>query len=397
MVDNSLSEKISVTILQIVYMQIFDLLTNPQIKNLVLQQNEVDTRKADAGYNLFTISSYNSYFENFHSDIIASLLDTNGLHNEKNSFLLLFIDYLNKVFHTSIDSGNYLNTSVKREKGRLDIWIFDEYSKHSIIIENKINNAVDRDNQIDDYHDYVLRNNYIIDAIVYLSKDGHKVAPINNEEINRLVVNVPAFNNTASDLYMGWLKASQNICTNKDSESFIHQYAKLISHLSNKNMESNIKKEFYDFVNQHKALDAVLLIENLHTFQADYRAELFAKELKSHAPFKTKFLCYNNFWVFDDFTYLDEKFKMDVFFMLDGSASIVICNKNKSNQDGYNAAKHFVSILGLLDQFNAPSRSDGMHCKFSIGEEFQTMAEIDKAILTLVKIILEKLKLLKAS
>ena len=68
---------------------------------------EVKKEKELAGYNLFTISSSTYYLENFHSDIICSLLDPFGLHNERYTFLNIFIEYSNKNFEQKIELPKY--------------------------------------------------------------------------------------------------------------------------------------------------------------------------------------------------------------------------------------------------------------------------------------------------
>ena len=219
-------------------METIEFLNHPEIWELVQENNKIKIHKNEVSYNLFTISSYNSYLENFHSDIIASLLNPYGLHQQGNTFLCLFVEFLNKCYNVDIQLSDFQNVLVTREIGRIDIWIRDEVSKQCIIIENKINNAQDMEDQIIRYSEYSETNNYEVKAIVYLSLDGNKKAPVTNDKLDRFVKNVSAFNDTKNDLVHGWLQLCLENHGNHDSFSVIHQYIKLIKHLANNNMNT---------------------------------------------------------------------------------------------------------------------------------------------------------------
>ena len=63
----------------------------------------------------------------------------------KNEFFHNFIDILNENDdNISINKKYYTNYNIYRERERIDILVEDKTSKHAIIIENKINNAVDQ-------------------------------------------------------------------------------------------------------------------------------------------------------------------------------------------------------------------------------------------------------------
>ena len=243
-------------------MKFLELIKHPDLLKILEGFQETEQKKKQVGFNLLTASSYTSHLENFHSDIIAALLNPKGLHGEGSLFLELLIDFLNKNYHTKIDKSNFRNAIVTREKGRIDIWIRDEVSKCAIIIENKINNASDTANQLDNYYNFSTDKEYDVCCIIYLSLGGYKTAPnAENNEVNKLVKNIPAYSKTLPDLYNGWLLKSltQNIHT--DTYTFVYQYAKLIPYLSNNNMNTDIKEEFYEFLSQNKAKKRVFLID----------------------------------------------------------------------------------------------------------------------------------------
>lgn len=84
-----------------------------------------NTFNEDYPFNIFELISDTYYKENFHSDIIAKLL-------EHETVLKNFLDFIN------IDGSKYLNNdySVVREKNKIDILIKTDTS--CIIIENKL-------------------------------------------------------------------------------------------------------------------------------------------------------------------------------------------------------------------------------------------------------------------
>ncbi|GLB51336.1 hypothetical protein NBRC110019_03750 [Neptunitalea chrysea] len=68
----------------------YNLLEDEKVNAII---NELDTNalKLDKiGFNIFSISRYGSHLENFHSDILAKLLDTKAEHEEGDLFLKTF-------------------------------------------------------------------------------------------------------------------------------------------------------------------------------------------------------------------------------------------------------------------------------------------------------------------
>jgi len=354
--------------------------------------NKAKKEKELAGYNLFTISSYTYYLENFHSDIISSLLNPFGLHNEGYTFLNIFIEYINKNFEQKIELSKYKNVTVLREKGRLDVWIKDESSKRSIILENKINNAPDRDDQLSDYYEYAIKNGYKVDVVVYLSKDGSKIAPAQNKTIEAPVINIGAFMKINYDLLNGWLKPCLEATTNDDSRSFLYQYCKLISHLSNNNMDNELKEAFYQFVDKNKALQTIEDLKNLIIHLPDYRAEKFEKLTTQIAPFKKRFKYQNNYWIFEKYENEEGSYKLDVFFENNGNAKVVMWNNLKGNNGGYETVEKILKEIGLLERFNGVSLYHGLTAEFTISEEYPSIGAIDNAVVKLVLQVFEKLK-----
>ena len=171
-------------------MDLENFINQKEFENINKRLQKIQDELQLNSFNLFTISSYNSYLENFHSDVIAILINPNERHNQKHSFLNLFLDYLIEL-GVKINKDDYALCEITREKGRIDIWIKDNTSKKSIIIENKINNAGDQENQLETYYNYAINSGFEIDSIVYLTLNGNKNAPlIDIIELNEKIKNV---------------------------------------------------------------------------------------------------------------------------------------------------------------------------------------------------------------
>ncbi len=108
--------------------------------------------------------------ENAHSRILVKLL--NYKIDEKLPILESFIEYLNKN-HSNFQFNEKLNVpEITPEKHRIDAFI--KGKDYAIIIENKIHNAIDQEEQISKYIDEA-RKQHLKDEnifIIYLSRDG---------------------------------------------------------------------------------------------------------------------------------------------------------------------------------------------------------------------------------
>ncbi len=376
-------------------MEVLEFLNHSTIKQLVQQHNKTKLHKKQVSYNLFTISSYNSYLENFHSDIIASLLDPKGLHQQGSTFLHLFIEYLNSQYNCNIHSSDFQNAIVTRETGRLDIWIRDETSKQSIIIENKINNAGDMDDQIDRYFAYSENaRKYKVNAVVYLSLDGTKKAPPTIENLEHLVKNIGAFTNLDNDLVHGWLKPCQESHGNTDSLSVIHQYAKLIQHLANKNMDTNTMESFYQFLSTHDGIEIANTVVEMNSKISTYRADKFANALTNFAPFKKQYRYRQNYWLYENYKVGNCNLKLDIWFEFDGSANFEFWNPSLPGLDGRKHLTEKLEAINLIHEFEQKPNyaGNGYHKDFEIGETYKTMIEVDNAVILFVKNFMSNLQ-----
>lgn len=370
-------------------MEIIEFLKHPVLELIVEQHNKTKLQKKQVSYNLFTISSYNSYLENFHSDIIASLLNPEGLHQQGKTFLNLFINYLNKYYSCNITVDSFQNAVVSRETGRLDIWIRNENPNQSIIIENKINNAPDMDEQIDRYFAYAENaRKYPVKAVIYLSLDGKKKAPPTIEKLDHLVKDIGAFTNSESDLVNGWLQHCLDNHGNKDSFSVIHQYIKLIKHLANLNMDTETVESFYRFINEDNKLEYVNSVIELNQRIPEYRAYKFVSALKGCAPFKI-----NNMFplikIFQNYYDNNYHFRIDFEFKQDGTVKVRFFTPDNYKEDGFNAAAEKLKSIGLNDGFKVEELK---HFRIFGPNANTTLIDTDNAVLAFFTAMLLKLQ-----
>lgn len=281
----------------------FDILNSNNLKSILQEYRNVKLAKQKASFNLFTISSYTNHIENFHSDIIATLLNKEGDHKENDWFLKQFITYLYNLPHVNIIKQDFKNACVMREQGRLDIWIKDEASRKAIIIENKINNAPDMDDQLDRYFHYSKNlQGYDVELIIYLSIDGLKFAPKTSLGIDHLVRNIGAFTGSSDDLVSGWLFNCLDDRISEDSYSFIYQYISLLKTLSSKNMENDLMEKFYQLFSDEKIHEDIHNLMQMKGSLHSYRADRFAKLIGEHyAPFKKKLKYKSNYYLFEKY------------------------------------------------------------------------------------------------
>lgn len=371
------------------------------IKSFIGQEkfNDIDKRlqkvKSELelnNFNLFTLSSYNSNYENFHSDIIAILLDPKERHKQKDFFLDNFLDFLISL-GAVINKDDYKLSEVKREQGKIDIWIKNNISKKSIIIENKINDATDPKNQLKRYYKHAKNAGFKVDAVVYLTLNGNKNAPITEiSELNSKVINISASTNSQDDLVNGWLKKSYDNLKDEDNRSFIFQYLKLIKHLSRVGMDKQIKDDFYSVLKSENGFQKVKAITELTNGLEEYRADLFMSKINNdYLPFKKIYRWKPHHWLFEKFNDNNVIFKLDVYFKTDGNARIDFWNPHEPEEIQKLNTSNKLKSIGLFEEFEFGGFGGGMFKSFTI-EEYKNIQEIDTKLYSFVKMLFQKLR-----
>lgn len=229
-------------------------------------------------YDVFSLFTSKGGKENFHSDIIANLLNPNSDFNKSNSinpdkskYLRLFIEFINDTYNLNISFDKYyaqakvteeyqINKLKKETKGRIDILI--EGEKHCIIIENKMNDAPDTIRQLPKYYE-TMKKKYIVDAIVYLPKDEKKKPnkadwkPEEIDEINNLLKIIPAYNKNGDNknLVDGWLERCINFTENKDVNRILQQYSEHIIKLYEESVDESSIWNLYNYIIKNNDLE----------------------------------------------------------------------------------------------------------------------------------------------
>lgn len=361
-------------------------------KDIDERLQEIKNEIALNSFNLFTLSSYNSYLENFHSDIIAMLLNPSERHNQSNFFLNSFLEFLISL-NIKVNKNDYKISEVTREKGNIDIWIKDSFSKKSIIIENKINDATDQKNQLKKYYEYAKKSGFNVDAIIYLTLNGNKNAPITDiPELNSKVVNISAFTNSSDDLVNGWLAKSYDNLQEEDSRSFIFQYSKLIKHLSQIGMDKQIKDDFYSVIKDGDGFQKVKAITELTNGLEEYRADLFMSKINNdYQPFRKTYRWRPHHWLFERFNDNNVVFKLDVYFNSDGSARIDFWNPHQPEEIQKLSTSTKLKSIGLFKEFEFGGFGGGMFKSFTI-DEYKNIENLDNELYRFVKLLFKKLR-----
>ena len=263
-----------------------------EIKPSIKKYNDNKNKRMETGFNLFYLISDYYYRETFHGDIIAALLDPNEKHGYNNLYTNLFIDMINKSFvkdsvksKDSVNNVNkmfYTTPKVIKEfptddgnlRGRIDIFIEGnvkdkEGKAHCIVIENKLYNAGDTEQQLPKYARYLKKRDLEIDAFVYMPLDPNKMpnqsdwSTKEKEEINKKLVIIPAYKPRKVNLINNWLKPA--LKKSKGDASFIiKQYIRVLNNLTIDIMDN---KEIIEVLSKDDNIETTLaILENSEAF-----------------------------------------------------------------------------------------------------------------------------------
>ncbi|MGA2762987.1 MAG: PD-(D/E)XK nuclease family protein [Spirochaetia bacterium] len=249
--------------------------------------------------NIFKVVSDTYYKENFHSDILAFLLMPYRSSEKGFRYLSKFIDYVNTFLSKEIDSSNYKTYEVKREPGRIDVLVLGKSGKtkvrHSIVIENKINNAKDMDDQLPRYF-HVAQEFSQVDAIVYLTKNELKNpnestwTSVRPEEFRQKVTVIRACTGKKTDLIRGWLSGLLEDSTDSRYSLIVEQYINTIQHLGGLVMPYENMVHFYEFVKEGDNFETAQTLSKYIQELIRYRSNLVYEKLlglsqKGDCPF----------------------------------------------------------------------------------------------------------------
>lgn len=259
-----------------------------KIKNLLQQvsiiQNKYDDLAEYSGehYNIFDILGVRSD-ELSHSAILVNLMDAQGKHGQKDTFLKLFIDQIkpsleNSKYSEHINSFDTEKATAnkeihigavnlqKAEGGRVDI-VIRSGDKH-IIIENKIY-AGDQDQQLMRYD-----NQYKNDPIIYLTLNGDTPSEASK---GNLVLDADFICISYKVDILNWLEKCIKEMANKPIiRETLNQYLFLIKSLTNQSNNNKMSEEILKILMKDKdSFDSFVTLINS---QNKLKAEILKKE-----------------------------------------------------------------------------------------------------------------------
>lgn len=352
-------------------------------EDLNKRYHEFKIKELGDSLNVFTVSKYGTELENFHSDILAILFEQSERHNEQLLFVNKAIDYLNVFYNYELDKNNYKHSKCEREKGRVDLLIVDEVSKHCIIIENKINDAPDMTDQLQRYYEYALNNRGLnVDAIIYLTLNGNKNAPIiGDDKIDDLVSNVVMLSNGNNSMYENWLiPCYEAVIKNRETSSFLYQYGVLLKHLSQLEKNMDLKNDFYNLINNKSEFEKMEAMYALFTDLHSYRAEKFASRLKdNYKPFTRNYKYRPWHWLY--MGYKDSnghEFKFDVHFDK-GYGRIDFWIPDLGVEENALRVSKILDRIGALSDFIPEGYGNGFYKVFHI-RDYASLEEVDNKL-----------------
>jgi hypothetical protein len=185
------------------------------------------------------------------------------------------------------------------------------------------------DNQLTRYYDWCIEKGYDVSCIVYLTLSGEKNAPQISTNKNIKPINISAFTNTPNDLVNGWLNPLIKRCS-FDTQTFLHQYKRLLKFLAYDKMENNYYSEFYELADDMTALKKITALKNLADNIPIFRMDKFVKELTDFSPFTKSHRWKPWHMLYEHFQELDNSFKIDVRFEVNGDSFVHFWNPSKT-------------------------------------------------------------------
>lgn len=246
------------------------------------------------GFNIFTSISDTYYKENFHSDVLRLILDpsTESIGNRQ------FIPEFLKILNTIKDEVKILPFSeqvkVVREEGRIDLLIQDE--THAIIIENKINDAIDQKDQLARYFRYVKEDKKLdVLAIVYLPLAPEKQPQLGHSEeyaeykddIQKKLVCLPAIDGRSKvDYAHGFLDRCAELSTDQTAKVYITHYSQLVKHLGGQVMMTETEKQIIrEIYSSEDSVNTVKDIVEIWPKRKDLLFQVIQDRLREEAGF----------------------------------------------------------------------------------------------------------------
>jgi hypothetical protein len=242
--------------------------------------------ESNINFNIFTAFSDYYYKENLHSDILKYIFDphTEKIRNKK--YIEIFKGFIAKNIGRSIELD--LNSvKIERETNRIDLLIYDNL-KNCIFIENKINNALDRKNQIGKYYSRLIEKRYKVRAIVYLTLSPLKKLDReysiedteDREKIEKILIELPVINKINENSFVDdILNKCIDVSNNMVSTVFLTEYSSLLKYLGGTFMAKELNtRAMYKIFENKETLNSFRIFGNLW----DNRDKIIGKTFKDY-------------------------------------------------------------------------------------------------------------------
>ena len=258
--------------------------------------------KEKLGLNFFTLISKNYHHENYHSNILK-IIFTGDLNKDIVINKDYFRQFLLFIGLKDCDKKDFVtNITCTREEKRIDILI--KSGKKAIIIENKINGAVDQPNQLARYLEALEEEKFEVIKIVYLTLTEEKRIDFSTysdeykkyiRSINSKLVYLVAVDQPDKD-FIGFLDKCIEIKENNQNgkpvkeefKIFLKHYRNLIMHLGGEIMMRNFQKELvekiYSKKENIKAFDDFKDLLKNEALMRELRSECVLAEIKKKIP-----------------------------------------------------------------------------------------------------------------
>ena len=233
-----------------------------------------EARKRGENYNIFSVLKMETAEMETHSTFLASLLNPDGDHGMKDTFLESFIAKSNCSNLQLCTTRCTVQVEHFTGDGRIDILIADNVAHKAIIIENKIY-AGDQNAQMKRYYDYATANYKAGFRLLYLTLDGHEPSPESLKDLSDKNYQLISYRNDI----LPWLEQCARSAYNKPLvRENINQYISLIKKLTN--MENNHFEASLDMLTSEEYIETTLnIVENSWKIQCKIR-ELFAQKIQ---------------------------------------------------------------------------------------------------------------------
>jgi hypothetical protein len=270
--------------------------SNKEYKNKVYSIKEKYSLENYNEFNIFTSLSEYYYRENLHSDILKIIFDPHTKRIGNYEYLNTFVIFINNVLKTDIKI-DYKSVVVEREKDRIDVFIHDN-KKVGIIIENKINNANDRENQIGKYYKKSIDKGIDVKAIVYLTLSPEKkldrdysIKDLENKRtIENILIELPVINKIGEKSFVDDI-LNKCISLSKSEDSlpkvYLSEYAILLNHLGGNFMLADLnEKALYDIFKEEKGLNNFRFFGSIWDKRTSLLGNVFKEYFQNELDFK---------------------------------------------------------------------------------------------------------------